>query len=270
MPESSFEFPLMGPGGEPVDFARTINGHGVTTLPPMQLDETAESLTITVAPPGFSPRTVTVRSDRSGFGTAVISGFPPRDRELSRIRQAVRHILRLDEDLSEFYRAAASDPELLWVVRGAGRMTRCQTVFEDVVKTICTTNCAWSATIRMTNALVQHLGEPAADAPPESWAGRAFPTPAAMASAGEAFYRDIARCGYRGAYLQKLATSIVDGNVDLESLGSATAEELPDDELASALLALPGVGPYAAAHIMMMLGRYSRLILDSFTRPMFA
>jgi 3-methyladenine DNA glycosylase/8-oxoguanine DNA glycosylase len=33
---------------------------------------------------------------------------------------------------------------------------------------------------------------------------------------------------------------------------------------------LPGIGPYAAAHVMMMLGRYSRLILDSWTRPKYA
>src|SRR2546423_2395284 len=34
------------------------------------------------------------------------------------------------------------------------------------------------------------------------------------------------------------------------------------------LLALPGVGPYAAAHVMLTsLGRYSRLVLDSWTRP---
>ena len=46
-----------------------------------------------------------------------------------------------------------------------------------------------------------------------------------------------------------------------------SADELPDDELESQLLALPGVGPYAAAHIMLLLGRYSRLILDSWTRP---
>ncbi|MGH7357283.1 MAG: DNA-3-methyladenine glycosylase family protein, partial [Candidatus Rokuibacteriota bacterium] len=32
----------------------------------------------------------------------------------------------------------------------------------------------------------------------------------------------------------------------------------------------PGVGPYAAAHIMMLLGRYSRLVLDSWTRPKYA
>src|SRR3712207_8332225 len=30
------------------------------------------------------------------------------------------------------------------------------------------------------------------------------------------------------------------------------------------------IGPYAAAHVMMMLGRYSRLILDSWTRPTYA
>jgi N-glycosylase/DNA lyase len=43
-----------------------------------------------------------------------------------------------------------------------------------------------------------------------------------------------------------------------------------DDEVAARLLALPGVGPYAAAHVMMLLGRYSRLVLDSWTRPKYA
>jgi N-glycosylase/DNA lyase len=157
-----------------------------------------------------------------------------------------------------------------WVTRGAGRMTRCQTVFEDVVKTICTTNCTWSATVRMVEGLVANLGEPAGDAPDGGWEGRAFPTPEAMAAADDTLYRDIVRCGYRGAYLQKLARAVVDGEIDLEALGRATAAELPDDELARQLLALPGVGPYAAAHIMMMLGRYSWLILDSWTRPTYA
>ena len=40
--------------------------------------------------------------------------------------------------------------------------------------------------------------------------------------------------------------------------------------MAARLLALPGVGPYAAAHVMMLLGRYSRLVLDSWTRPTYA
>jgi 3-methyladenine DNA glycosylase/8-oxoguanine DNA glycosylase len=131
-----------------------------------------------------------------------------------------------------------------------------------VVKTICTTNCAWSATVRMTTALVEHLGDPSAGNH-----GHAFPEPAAMAGAGEAFYRDVVRAGYRGAYLEALAASVASGELDLEAL---LDPELADIDVEARLLALPGVGPYAAAHVMMLIGRYSRLVLDSWTRPKYA
>ena len=50
---------------------------------------------------------------------------------------------------------------------------------------------------------------------------------------------------------------------------SATLRE--HEEVEARLLALPGVGPYAAAHVMLTsLGRYSRLVLDSWTRPTYA
>ncbi len=182
----------------------------------------------------------------------------------------VAYVLRLDEDLSPFYELAAEDPDLAWATAGAGRLIRNPTVFEEVVKTICTTNCAWSGTVRMVSALVEHLGERAPRAPSEGPLGRTFPTPEAMAAAELDFYKDVVRAGYRGAYLQSLAQSVAGGELDLEALGRATREELPDDELAAELLALPGVGPYAAAHVMMLLGRYSRLVLDSWTRPTYA
>jgi 3-methyladenine DNA glycosylase/8-oxoguanine DNA glycosylase len=213
---------------------------------------------------------VRVSQGRPGFAVVTVAGRAPSPSHEERIRSAVAHVLRLDEDLSSFYELAAADPDLVWAGAGAGRMIRSPTVFEDVVKTICTTNCAWSATERMVGALVEHLGERASNAPAEGPYGRAFPTPAAMAAADEGFYRDVMRAGYRGPYLRTLAASVLEGSVDLEALGRADADELPDEELAARLLALPGVGPYAAAHIMMMLGRYSRLILDSWTRPKYA
>jgi N-glycosylase/DNA lyase len=91
-----------------------------------------------------------------------------------------------------------------------------------------------------------------------------------MAAAPESFYRETVRAGYRGAYLISLARSVASGELDLEALGGAAREELPDEDLEAQLLALPGVGPYAAAHIMMTVGRHSRLILDSWTRPKYA
>jgi N-glycosylase/DNA lyase len=138
-------------------------------------------------------------------------------------------------------------------------MLRSPTVFEDVVKTICTTNTAWSGTRKMTNALVENLGIQAPGG------RRTFPTAYAMADADESFYRDVVRAGYRGPYLKQLATDVAGGVIDLEALNDPA---LPDEEAAARLLALPGVGPYAAAHVMLTsLGRYSRLVLDSWTRP---
>ena len=127
------------------------------------------------------------------------------------------------------------------------------------MKTICTTNCTWSATLRMVNALVGELGVQAGDG------RRAFPTPAAMA---EAPTTPSTPASPRPATAARTCAASPptspSGRLDLELLADPA---LPDDEVAERLLALPGVGPYATAHMMMLLGRYRRLILDSWTRP---
>jgi N-glycosylase/DNA lyase len=217
-----------------------------------------------------SPRTVVISEKRPGLAAIEVVGRAPSAATSGEILAIARRVLALDRDLSGFYERAAKDPHLAWVTAGAGRMIQSPTDFEDVVKTICTTNCSWGATTRMVSALVEHLGARAPGAPGTGWQGRAFPTPQAMANADEAFYKEVVRAGYRGPYFISLARSVVAGDVDLEAWGSATPDELSDDELAVRLQALPGVGPYAAAHIMMMLGRHSRLILDSWTRPTYA
>jgi 3-methyladenine DNA glycosylase/8-oxoguanine DNA glycosylase len=255
----SAELRLIGAGGEPVDLWRTLTSHGVAELPPQVLDEDARTLETTLPLPRGRARTIRVRAGRKGHVRIEGEGIGAGDGRV--LESTARHMLRLDADLSGFYDTAREDPDLAWAGGGAGRMLRSPTVFEDVVKTICTTNCTWSATVRMTTALVDHLGIEAPDG------RRTFPTPAAMAEAGEDFYRDVARTGYRGAYLRALAGDVADGSLDLEALNDPA---LADDEVAGRLLALPGCGPYAAAHMMMLLGRYSRLILDSWTRPKYA
>ena len=173
----SAELALRGAGGEPVDLRRTIASHGVADLPPNRIDEEALTLEVTLLldgvgrPPSASlPAATATRRRRSSPDAPT----PPQT------RRAAAHLLRLDEDLSPFYAAAAADPDLAWATSGAGRMIRSPTVFEEVVKTICTTNCTWSATIRMVSALVEHLGEPAPGAT-DGPLGHAFPTPEAMA-----------------------------------------------------------------------------------------
>jgi 3-methyladenine DNA glycosylase/8-oxoguanine DNA glycosylase len=262
---ATVELPVVGAGGEPVDLWRTIVSHGVASLPPADIDEEARTMEITL-PVDKGARTVRISEGARGRAKLELLGRTG-PRQVERLTEAVRHILRLDEDLSMFYALAANDPELAWVATGAGRMVRSATVFEEVVKTVCTTNCTWSATERMVGALVEHLGIAAAGAPAEGATGRTFPTPKAMADAPEDWYRDVARAGYRGAYLRTLAADVAAGDLDLEELNDG---DLPDDEVERRLLELPGVGPYAAAHVMTLIGRYSRLILDSWTRPKYA
>jgi 3-methyladenine DNA glycosylase/8-oxoguanine DNA glycosylase len=255
------ELSLRGAGGEPVDFKRTLASHGVASLPPSRIDEQAWTLEVTL-PVAAGARTVRVTEGGGRTAVVEILGRAPGTRSREAILLALRHMFRLDEDLSAFYAAAADDPELAWVTTGAGRMLRGPTVFEDVVKTICTTNIAWGGTVRIVTAIVDTLG---AGAP---GGAHAFPAPAAMAAAGDDFYREVARAGYRGAYLRKLADDVASGVLDLEELNDPA---LPDAEVEERLLALPGVGPYAAAHVMLTsLGRYSRLVLDSWTRPTYA
>lgn len=232
----------------------------MATLAPNRVDLDLGVLETTTEVNG---RALTLRISEPTAGTATIEGNAVEDPETARRAVAlVGRMLRLDEDLSVFYARAARDRELAWVTDGAGRMLRSATVFEDVVKTICTTNCSWSATIRMTEAIVTELGAAAPDR------RHAFPGPEAMAAAGVDFYRQTARAGYRGAYLHRLAVDVAEGRLDLERLMDPS---IPDTEVERRLLALPGVGPYAAAHVMLTaLGRYRRPILDSWTRPTYA
>jgi 3-methyladenine DNA glycosylase/8-oxoguanine DNA glycosylase len=254
------ELELKGAGGEPVDLWRTLTSHGVAALPPQLLDEEQRMLESTLPVSRGRSRTIRIRAGRTGRALIEAEGRVSAA-DGAALAETAAHMLRLDADLSGFYEVAAEDPDLAWASEGAGRMLRSPTVFEDVIKTICTTNCTWSATVRMVNALVAELGVEARDG------RRAFPTPAAMAAADEAFYRDVARAGYRGAYLRTLAKNVAGGSLDLEALNDPAS---PDDEVAATLLALPGCGPYATAHMMMLLGRYSHLILDAWTRPTYA
>src|SRR5689334_18274874 len=119
---TTLAIPLVGPGGEPVSFARTINSHGVADLPPASVGE--GTYTTTVAVPGGRPRTIVIAQGRPGFASVTVAGPRPGARTAAAVEAAARQMLNLDEDLSAFYALAAEDPDLAWVASGAGRMLR--------------------------------------------------------------------------------------------------------------------------------------------------
>jgi 3-methyladenine DNA glycosylase/8-oxoguanine DNA glycosylase len=242
------EIPLRGAGGEPISFARTVHSHGCAGLPPAVVEESP-----LVYRRAFraGQRVVEVAMrENDGKLVAETQASLPRRGDAA-IEAAIRRMFRFDADLSPFYARIAGDESLAWAASGAGRILASPSVFEDVVKTICTTNCAWSATIRMTRALSE-LG------------GGAFPPAALLAATPDSWFRDVARMGYRGPYVKTIARDVAAGALDLEAL---LDERTSDADVEEALLALPGIGPYGAAHVMQLLGRHRSLILDSWTRP---
>ncbi len=240
--------PLRGAGGEPIDFARTIHSHGLPALAPGRIDGSAYELRARVG-----GRVRTLRFEAAGDELRVRAlGAALRGGEREEARAIVTRMFRLGDDLAPFYAMIENDASLAWAASGAGRLLASASIFEDVIKTICTTNCAWSATIRMIDALVD-AGE------------GAFPDAERLARTSERWYAERARMGYRGPYVRAIARDAASGALDLDAL--APARGLDDDEVERRLLALPGVGPYAAAHVMQLLGRHHRLVLDSWTRP---
>jgi N-glycosylase/DNA lyase len=241
-------------------FKRTVMSHGWSSLPPFELDEKNWVLTRVLDVGNQQP--VTVRVAAAQRAVTIRADRPLGQRAAQRVQRDVRHILRLDDDLREFYRVVKKDPEFAWIGRvGAGRLLRAPTVFEDLVKLICTTNCSWSLTKIMVAGLVNNLGRQAKDG------RRAFPTPAAMAEAPVKFYRDEVRAGYRAPYLKEVAERVASGALDVESwLTSA----LPTPELKREMKRIKGVGDYAAENLMRLVGRYDGLALDSWVRATFA
>ncbi|HXX63810.1 MAG TPA: Fe-S cluster assembly protein HesB [Bacteroidota bacterium] len=173
----------------------------------------------------------------------------------------VRSCLRLDEDFVEFHRQARRYPRYRWIARrGAGRLLRSPTVFEDAVKMICTTNCTWAQTTLIVSNLVNSIGS--AHGPGQ----RAFPAPEAVASLSERLMRREIKAGYRAPYILELARRIASGSLEIESWRNTDA---PTEQLFARMRSVKGIGPYAAGNLLKLAGRYDYLALDSWVRAQY-
>jgi N-glycosylase/DNA lyase len=242
------------------NFYRTVLSHGWCELLPFELDRENWKLTRVIDLNRGKPVTVEV-SARKGALKLLVSR-QVNDRAAQKIIHDVRHMFRLDDDLNLFYQIISTEPEFAWIAeQGAGRLLRSPTVFEDLVKMICTTNCSWALTEKMVTSLVNELGTAADDG------RKSFPTAQVMAQQSLEFYRDRMRSGYRAPYLNELAQRVASGELKVESWLSSNAS-LAD--LMKEMKSVKGVGNYAAENLLKLIGRYDGLALDSWTRAKFA
>lgn len=240
-------------------FRRTVASHGWYQLLPFALDTNKWELS-RVIDLGKKPPATIFLTTRKNHVRVTASRTLNKTETAIALRDA-RHILRLDDDLNPFYLATESDPEFCWIgAQGAGRMLRSPTVFEDLVKMICTTNCSWALTEKMVTGLVGNLGRETNDG------RKSFPTAETMAAMPAKFFVDEVRAGYRAPYLRELAERVAKGELNVEQWLNS---DLPTNELAKQIKGVKGAGDYAAENLLKLLGRYDGLALDSWTRARF-
>jgi len=248
---------------QPFDFAATIDSHGWIMLAPNRWDarqrhwrrverlRSGKVVLINARPRGNRGR-VKIQLDIEHPGRLRVG-------EQEDVLARIAHMLRIDEDFSEFFALCANHPRRQNVCAGAGRLLRSADLFEDLVKTLCTTNIQWGGTCRMVENLVNDLGE--------SFAGdatlKAFPSAQAIAALPLAEFKARVNLGYRSDYVHLLAQRITTGELDLDDLRDP---QLDTTEVRRRLLAIKGIGGYAAATLLMLLGHYDQLPVDSVFR----
>ena len=247
------------PAVPPFSFAAVVESHGWAQLAPFRIDATGGLTYVDLLDSG---RVVAlcIREAPGGIEAAVDEALDAEEE-----CQVARHatwMFGLDQNLTPFYNLARAEPKLARTeARAQGRVLRCPTLFEDTVKTMLTVNTSWAGTIRMVDALVAQFGDPL----PEDPLQRAFPTADRLAAVDEVTLRTQTRLGFRAPSVLQLARKVASGSLDLESLKSA---EIPTGELRQRLLGIRGVGPYAAANLLMILGRYDAIPIDSWALKM--
>src|SRR5437016_3685740 len=241
-------------------FPRTVRSHGWYGLLPFELDKNTGTLLRVVDVGNAKPVTVRITSVKRALALELSRRV--NKRAVDSVVRQVRHMFRVDDDMQQFYQTISAEPEFDWIVKeGAGRLLRSPTVFEDLVKMICTTNCSWALTEKMVAGLVNELGS-------ESDDGRkSFPSAEVMAQESVKFFKDNIRAGYRASYLQELSQRVASGSLNVED---RLTTDLTVKELLKEMKRVKGVGNYSAENLLKLLGRYDGLALDSWTRAQFA
>jgi 3-methyladenine DNA glycosylase/8-oxoguanine DNA glycosylase len=239
----------------PFIFATTVRSHGWYQLAPNKWDDAAQVLTRTEQL--ASGKTVLLSITGISQGLRATYSDRLNRAELTDLRTRLTWMFALNADFSAFYDLADHEPRLRHCrAQARGRFLRSSTLFEDVVKMIFTTNIQWSGTIRLSQALVDRFG---AMFTHRGRAHRAFPTAQAIAHARESTLRNLG-LGYRAPYVLKLARGITDGTLSLDRLTDVTT---PTIALRKQLIALPGIGPYAAAALLALIGKHDYIPVDT-------
>ncbi|MBW7469726.1 hypothetical protein [Marinobacter sp. F4218] len=163
------------------------------------------------------------------------------------VSERVARWLQLDWAPSEFLALCdRNDPDIARFIRsGGGRFLRGDTFFEDLIKTVCTINTTWKQTKTMVASLV-------------TLRDGLFPEPMEVRTIGPERLAAECKLGFRARTVDTVTAQLLDDKAI--NLDGTAREGIVDYQY---LTSLKGIGPYAAAHTMMLLRDFQTLPVDS-------
>lgn len=241
-------------GSKYFSFRSTVYSHGWADLLPFNLNTKDFSLDYIIPLNLTDQVSVRLNSDTDKDIIVKINQNLDKKSE-SALVEKINRMFRLDEDFEEFYTIVENDHDFQWILlKGAGRLIRCASLWEDMIKMLCTTNCTWRLTQIMVENLVKKFGFDG------------FPSAETIANKDENFLREEIKMGYRAPFLLEFAQSVANEKIVLANYENWNGDS---QDLYNELRKIKGFGDYAVGNLMKLLGRYDFMGFDSWNRKQF-
>ena len=233
----------------------TCRAHGWKNLAPFSWHDDTQTLSfaMNVVQDALD---VSVCQNRESLDTVIISPKNLNQTAINHTKAMIRRSLGLDLDIAPVLKAAKkAGPEYVQLIKkGAGRLLRSPTLWEDAAKTLFTTNCTWALTQKMCKAACSSTF-----AEPTPSGIYPFPCPDRLRAYPAKQLKTMLPIGYRGEYLKELGDRL-SKDPSLEGLEVNGYDYGRADQV---VRRSKGFADYACSQLLVFAGYYNEIPVDT-------
>ena len=171
------------------------------------------------------------------------------------LKSRCRYMVGSDIDLTEFANLAEKldGGTFEFAKAGGARFLRSTSLFEDVLKTLFTTNASWDFTKLMCQRIIRECQLQAGEKTTQDY----FPSIEEINDISLSRLKDHCKLGYRSVYVKNVVRAFVDND---------RFQGWNIDDILKCISNISGLGNYSVNHIGMLLGKYENIPIDSEVR----
>jgi 3-methyladenine DNA glycosylase/8-oxoguanine DNA glycosylase len=237
------------------DLYMTCHVHGWKNLAPFSWDD-AKNVLQFAALVENQPVDIKAEQSRQTLKATITSHKKLSRSSKSKAKTIITRSLGLDIDISELLGVAKKTGQqyVKLIKKGAGRLLRAPTLWEDAAKTLFTTNGTWALTQKMCESACSKTF-----IKPTPSGAFPFPSPDKFVKYQPAELKQLMPVGYRAGYLKPLSKTFADDptleQVETNGFDYNSADKLVRD--------LKGFADYATAHLLILAGYYNEIPIDT-------